>query len=339
MQKRKLQVFVSSTYLDLIEERQAAVEAILTAGHIPAGMELFAAGDEEQMKLIRRWIDESDVYLLIIGTRYGSIDQGSNKSYTELEYDYAVAQSKRHFVLVVSDTAADKRKSKKANREENNPTKLREFIVKAKQGRIVREWSDVKDIQLRVIQTLSTLDSDPTLKGWIRADSSVDLPKLATELSALGKENRELREEVAKLRLTKAEFVGWDYEHLKQKLLGMKVSRVDGENHSDTDPILKRACRDLRPIVGPESPLTLLHLLLYARFDNILNADLQMESDSQIEPGHELVAMGLMIDKREGYALSETGARFVNQILQEAESAFPYGGESEEQTNVPNEEA
>ena len=45
---KKLQVFVSSTYTDLIEERQAAVEAILDAGHIPAGMELFKAGNESQ---------------------------------------------------------------------------------------------------------------------------------------------------------------------------------------------------------------------------------------------------------------------------------------------------
>jgi hypothetical protein len=60
-QKKKLQVFVSSTYTDLHEERQAAVEAILTAGHIPAGMELFAAGDESQMSVIKRWIDESDI--------------------------------------------------------------------------------------------------------------------------------------------------------------------------------------------------------------------------------------------------------------------------------------
>lgn len=66
-QKKKLQVFVSSTYEDLKEERQAAVEAILSAGHIPAGMELFAAGDQSQMAVIRRWIDESDVFLLILG--------------------------------------------------------------------------------------------------------------------------------------------------------------------------------------------------------------------------------------------------------------------------------
>jgi Domain of unknown function (DUF4062) len=61
--KRKLQVFISSTYLDLIEERQAAVSAILKAGHIPAGMELFTAGDKSQLDTINSWIDESDIYI------------------------------------------------------------------------------------------------------------------------------------------------------------------------------------------------------------------------------------------------------------------------------------
>jgi hypothetical protein len=82
--KRKLQVFVSSTFTDLKLERQAAVEAILTAGHIPAGMELFTAGDESQMNVIKRWIDESDVYLLILGGRYGSVEPTSQKSYIHL---------------------------------------------------------------------------------------------------------------------------------------------------------------------------------------------------------------------------------------------------------------
>ncbi len=88
--KKKLQVFVSSTYLDLREERQAAVEAILKAGHIPAGMELFTAGSDSQLDTIQRWIDESDVYMLILGGRYGSLDPKTALSYTELEYDYAV---------------------------------------------------------------------------------------------------------------------------------------------------------------------------------------------------------------------------------------------------------
>ena len=35
---KKLQVFVSSTFADLKEEREAVVEAILSSGHIPAGI-------------------------------------------------------------------------------------------------------------------------------------------------------------------------------------------------------------------------------------------------------------------------------------------------------------
>ena len=70
--RRRLQIFVSSTYNDLKVERQAAIEAILSAGHIPAGMELFTSGDESQMKVIEQWIDESDIYLLILGGRYGA---------------------------------------------------------------------------------------------------------------------------------------------------------------------------------------------------------------------------------------------------------------------------
>lgn len=85
---KKLQVFVSSTYEDLKKERQAAVEAILDAGHIPAGMELFKAG-KSQMRTIQKWIDGSDVYMLILGGRYGSIEEESGLSYTELEYRYA----------------------------------------------------------------------------------------------------------------------------------------------------------------------------------------------------------------------------------------------------------
>ncbi|MBI5366850.1 MAG: DUF4062 domain-containing protein [Planctomycetes bacterium] len=105
----KLQVFISSTFTDLRRERQAAVAAILENGHIPAGMELFAAGDEEQMKVIRRWIDESDIFMLILGGRYGSIEPNSGKSYTHLEYEYAVQQKKPLFAVVMTDKSREAR--------------------------------------------------------------------------------------------------------------------------------------------------------------------------------------------------------------------------------------
>ena len=73
--QKKLQVFISSTFTVLEEERQAAVEAILDVGHIPAGMELFKAGNESLLKTIYQWIDESDVYMLFLGGRYDTIEK------------------------------------------------------------------------------------------------------------------------------------------------------------------------------------------------------------------------------------------------------------------------
>lgn len=90
--------------MDLMGERQAAVEAILDAGHIPAGMELFKAGNESQLKTIYKWIDNSDVYMLILGGRYGSIEQEFNMSYTELEYRYALSKNIPVFAVVLSES-------------------------------------------------------------------------------------------------------------------------------------------------------------------------------------------------------------------------------------------
>jgi len=44
---KKYQVFVSSTFVDLREERQAIIHTLLRMDCIPAGMELFAAVDKE----------------------------------------------------------------------------------------------------------------------------------------------------------------------------------------------------------------------------------------------------------------------------------------------------
>jgi Domain of unknown function (DUF4062) len=130
--KRKLQVFVSSTFTDLINERQAAVAAILKAGHIPAGMELFTAGDKSQMATIEKWIDESDVYMLILGGRYGSVEKNTNLSYTELEFDYAVQQGKPLFSVVISDDYLEEKIKSGGSgfSEKENPKELAQFRSK-----------------------------------------------------------------------------------------------------------------------------------------------------------------------------------------------------------------
>jgi hypothetical protein len=70
-QEMKLQVYVSSTYDDLQEERKAAFDAILSLGHIPIGMEKFPASDEKSTEITRRFLDNCDVFVILVGGRYG----------------------------------------------------------------------------------------------------------------------------------------------------------------------------------------------------------------------------------------------------------------------------
>jgi hypothetical protein len=72
----KYQIFVSSTYEDLKSERNQVIRAVLEMGHIPVGMEMFSAADEQQWQIISRHIDESDYYAVIVAHRYGSMTDG-----------------------------------------------------------------------------------------------------------------------------------------------------------------------------------------------------------------------------------------------------------------------
>ncbi len=97
--EKRYQVFVSSTFADLQEERQQVIQALMEMDCIPAGMELFPATDEEQWEFIKRIIDDCDYYLLIIGGRYGSVSS-DGVSYTEMEYEYAVSKGLKVIALL-----------------------------------------------------------------------------------------------------------------------------------------------------------------------------------------------------------------------------------------------
>ncbi|MEK5277961.1 MULTISPECIES: DUF4062 domain-containing protein [Paenibacillus] len=177
--KKKLQVFISSTYIDLIAERQAAVEAILDAGHIPAGMELFQAGSQSQKETIERWIDESDVYLLILGSRYGSIEPDSKMSYTHWEYDYAGKKDKPRFSVVISEKAREEKGKMNSNFiEQEHYQEYKKFKQEVLE-QIARMFEDTKDIKLAIHGALNDiLERNPNLHGWV---SGIEFEKLKQE--------------------------------------------------------------------------------------------------------------------------------------------------------------
>jgi len=90
---RRYQVFVSSTFRDLEAERQKVLQAVLEIKAFPAGMELFPSADDQQWEFIKREIESSDYYVVIVAGKYGS-EAEDGLSYTEKEYDYAVQLGK-----------------------------------------------------------------------------------------------------------------------------------------------------------------------------------------------------------------------------------------------------
>jgi hypothetical protein len=202
---KKLQVFVSSTYTDLIEERQAAVQAILDAGHIPAGMELFKAGNQSQLNTIYKWIDESDVYMLILGGRYGSIEINSGLSYTELEYRYAIKKKIPVFAVLIKESWLTEKAAilgLSNTIEQIEPGKYQSF-KKYVMSKVIRPVEDCKDIKIAVLTTLSEFQSTYKLSGWIKDTGNQELTKLLKNNTTLAAENLKLVKENEKLKINK----------------------------------------------------------------------------------------------------------------------------------------
>jgi hypothetical protein len=196
---KKYQVFVSSTYLDMKEERQAAVMAILGARHIPAGMELFAAGNEEQWETIKRWIDDSDVFMLILGGRYGSIEPKSKLSYIECEYDYAVTQGKFLITLVAKDSYLH---GKKATNDtlhvfeyDSESQKKFDFFKSKVLKKISAIFDSPDKIALEIHKSLKDAESE-NIPGWIRESEQQDVSEILNELNRIKNERDDLQSQL-----------------------------------------------------------------------------------------------------------------------------------------------
>ena len=191
--EKRYQIFVSSTFADLQEERQKVIQALMEMDCIPAGMELFPAADEEQWEFIRRAIDDCDYYLLIIGGRYGSITT-EGVSYTEMEYDYAVEKGLK--VIALLHESPSELPANKVEMDEAARKKLATFRDKVRTGRLVKFWKSRDQLPGLVALSLSkTIKTYPAV-GWVRADKA-DTTELLRQINELRQENDALRKQVA----------------------------------------------------------------------------------------------------------------------------------------------
>ena len=190
----KYQIFVSSTYDDLRDEREQIIKATLEMGHIPVGMEMFSAADEEQWTIITRQIDECDYYVVIVAQRYGSVVDGI--SYTEKEYDYAISKNIPVLGFIIEDDAPWP--TDRVDTDPAEKSSLEAFKTKIKR-KPVSFWSSAADLYGRFpIALMKQITSIPR-PGWQRATDGVD-PDVINELSRLSSENAELRKQLQEAR-------------------------------------------------------------------------------------------------------------------------------------------
>lgn len=192
---KRYQVFISSTYSDLKEERGKVMQTIMSLDCIPAGMELFPANDDEQFEFIKKVIDDCDYYVLIIGGRYGSISP-DGISYTEKEFDYAI--SKKTPVVAFLHEDIGKLTVEKSDVDPTKRSKLIAFRDRAATGRLVQFWSNADDLNGKVAVSLTkTIKTHPAI-GWIRANLQTNAESLH-EMNELRKELAELKEYKTKI--------------------------------------------------------------------------------------------------------------------------------------------
>ncbi len=162
-----LKVFISSTKVDLEAERKAAFDAVLKAGHMPVGMENFTSGGDPPWDVIKAWIDDCDVYILIIGGKYGTLYLKTKKSFTQMEYEYANAQGKEPCYCIIKPEALNAKVKLHGvdAAETKHGEKFNKFLAAVKNSYICEFWSDEKEIQHIIASKLGKINlaSEPNI--------------------------------------------------------------------------------------------------------------------------------------------------------------------------------
>lgn len=163
--EKKYQIFISSTFKDLEEERHQAIEAILDLYCIPISMEYFPATDKKQIDYIKMMLDDVDFIVLIMGNCYGSTDS-EGVSYTEREFEYAIENNIPILAFLYKDFAP-----------KENKRKLKRFRERVCADRVCKFWHTSNELKEQIVSSLANKICNNPSGGWVKA-KDVDLYKL-----------------------------------------------------------------------------------------------------------------------------------------------------------------
>lgn len=191
---KRYQVFISSTYTDLKDERDGIIKGILSLYHIPIGMEMFSAEDETQWNIIKRTIDESDYYILILGLRYGS-KTSDGISFTQKEYEYALETNKPIMSFIMEENV-----SLRADQRDDDLSDIKAFRATVLDNdKMAKHWKTKEELISHIIVALTMQIAQKPAIGWVRANK-VAGEELLAEINELRKQNKELLEQLTSLK-------------------------------------------------------------------------------------------------------------------------------------------
>ncbi|MDE7400384.1 MAG: DUF4062 domain-containing protein [Oscillospiraceae bacterium] len=224
--KRKFSIFISSTYEDLKEERQALVGVALENNFIPVGMEQFHAAPTDQWNVITKMIDECDFYLLVIGGRYGSIDEETGISYTEKEYNYAKTKGLPVLVLIKQSSAIAESEKDTGDNKYDKMRKLDEFRERVKSDKnTVDFFTDLNSLKYAASPTFrNAVNYVDDNAGWVRYQDIVDI--INEEAEVRNKVNLEIVQHQQKM----LEDMKKMFSHLGNRLTELENNQLTWEN-------------------------------------------------------------------------------------------------------------
>jgi len=194
--ERRYQVFVSSTFDDLREERAAVIGALLQMDCFPTGMELFPAADEDSWTLIKNVIADSDYYLIVLGGRYGSVPPGEARSFTQMEYEYALSIGKPTIALLHGNPGVLPAQNSEVSDEGRSRLDQSRESLKKKNCRF---WGGLGELTAAVFTGIQHLKKTRPSDGWLRG-AELPATNLRDELLRLRREIDSLNGELAVAR-------------------------------------------------------------------------------------------------------------------------------------------
>lgn len=189
MRKKLYTAFLSSNYSGLKNERSIAIKKLLDANVFPVTMEHFVIGSTDGFRDICELIDDSDVFILLMSTRYGSRDErGDNKSWTEKEFDYALENNQKMLIVRFSplETLLKNYRDDMTDDEvvalcpDQSATDTRDQVrfarsIAKEMIATVQSETEFSDI---IGKFLNTIRRDPNVAGWIRDVSVSEIEKI-----------------------------------------------------------------------------------------------------------------------------------------------------------------